>query len=125
MATKQATTSISLKAAGDLSTKQHLFMKVSAAQTVTTCTATTDLAVGVLNNKPDAAGKAAEVDIAGTTKVVAGAAIAAGAKVAPMASGKAQTAVSTQTPRGVALEAAVADGEIIEILLIDGGVPLA
>lgn len=125
MATKQATTSITLKAAADLSTKQHLFMELSAAQTVNTCNAITDVAVGVLNNKPDAAGKAAEVDIAGTTKVVAGAAISAGARVAPMASGKAQTAVSTQFPRGIALEAAAADGDIIEILLIDGGVPLA
>ncbi len=118
MATKQATVSISLKAAADLSLKQHLFVELTAAQTVNVCNATTDLAIGVLNNKPDAAGKAAEVDILGTTKVVAGAAIAAGARVSPTAAGKAQTTVATQFPRGVALEAAGADGDIIEILLL-------
>lgn len=118
MATKQAAISISLKAAADLSTKQHYFVELSAAQTVNVCNATTDKAVGVLNNKPTAADKAAEVDILGTTKVVAGAAIAAGALVAPTAAGKAQTAVATQYARGMALEAAGADGDIIEILLL-------
>jgi hypothetical protein len=125
MATKQATISISLKAAADLSTKQHLFVELTAAQTVNVCNATTDLAIGVLNNKPDAAGKAAEVDILGTTKVVASAALAAGTKVAPTAAGKAQAAVSTQVPRAILLEASTADGDIVEALLIDGGVPLA
>lgn len=124
MATKQATQSLTLKAAADLSTKQHFFVKVTAAQSVNLCSAITDVAIGVLNNKPDAANKAAEVDVSGTTKVVAGAAIAAGARVAPMASGKAQTAASTQVPRGIALDAAAADGDVIEIFLIDGGVPL-
>ncbi len=124
MATSENTTTISKKAAGDLSTKQYLFMKVSAAQTVDTCAATTDKAIGVLQDKPAAAGRNAAVAVHGTTKVVAGAAIAAGAYVAPMASGKAQTAVSTQFPRGLALEAAAADGDIIEILLLGSGVPL-
>lgn len=125
MATTQAEKSITLKAAADLSTNQGYFVEVTAAQTVNVCNAITDIAVGVLRNKPDAAGKAAEVAIEGTTKVIAGAAIAAGAKVAPMASGKAQTAASTQFPRGIALDAAGADGDEIEILLLTTGAPLA
>jgi hypothetical protein len=124
MATQEKTVTITKKAAGDLSTKQYLFMKVSAAQTVDTCAAITDKSLGVLQDKPTAAGKDAAVAVDGTTKVIAGAAITAGAFVAPMASGKAQTAVSTQYPRGQALDTAVNDGDIIEILLVSGGVPL-
>lgn len=117
MATSESTLSISKKAAGDLSAKQYLFMKMSADNTVDTCAAITDIAVGVLQNDPSAAGKPATVAVMGTTKVVAGAAIAVGAAVAPTAAGKAQTAVGTQYPRGIALEAAAADGDVIEILL--------
>lgn len=124
MASNESTKCISKKAAGDLSTKQYLFMKLSAAQTVDTCAATTDKSLGVLQDKPSAAGKDASIAVDGTTKVVASGVIAFGAYVAPTAAGKAQTAVSTQYPRGQALEAATADGDIIEILLIAGGVPL-
>ncbi len=124
MSTTQATTSISLLAAVDLSTKQNLFVEVTAAQTVNVCNAITDVAVGVLRNKP-LAGQAAEVAILGTATVIAGAAIAAGAKVAPTAAGKAQTAVSTQYSRGIALTAAAADGDEIEVLLLPAGAPLA
>jgi hypothetical protein len=118
MATQESTLNITKKAAGDLSAKQYLFMKLSAAQTVDTCSAVTDKSVGVLQNDPSAAGQVAVVAVAGTTKVIAGAAIAAGALVGPTAAGKAQTAVATQYARGVALEAAGADGDIIEILLV-------
>jgi len=118
MATKQATISITLKANADLSTKQHLFVELTAAQTVDVTNAITDKAVGVLNNKPDAAGKAAEVDILGTTKVVCSAALAAGTLVGPTAAGKAQAAVSTQYARGMLLEASTADGDIVEMLLL-------
>lgn len=125
MATTQKEVLVSMLAAADLSTKQFLFVEETAAHTVNVTNAITDKAVGVLTNKPDTAGKVATVAVGGTTKVIAGAAIVAGAYVAPMATGKAQTAVSTQYPRGQALDAAGADGDIIEILLIDGGVPLA
>lgn len=123
MATQQNTQLISQLAAADLSAKQFYFVEETAAKTVNACNAITDIAVGVLQNKPTQ-GQAASVAIDGTTKVVAGAAIAVGAKVAPMATGKAQTAASTQFPRGVALEAAAADGDLIEILLITSGAAL-
>jgi hypothetical protein len=118
MATQESTLVFTAKAAGDLSSAQYLFQKLSAAKTVTTCAGTTDKSVGVLQNDPGAAGLPAVVAFAGTSKVVAGAAISVGALVAPMASGKAQTSASTQYARGIALEAAGADGDIIEILLI-------
>jgi hypothetical protein len=106
------------KAAGDLSAAQYLFQKVSAAQTVTTCTAITDKAVGVLQNNPKNAGEDAVVAIGGTTKVIASAAIGAGVVVAPDATGKAQIAVSTQYGRGLSIDAAGGASEKIEILLI-------
>ena len=118
MATQNPKLLPGLKAAGDLSAKQYLFMKLSADHTVTTCTATTDKAIGVLQNDPSTAGEDAAVADEGTTKVVAGAAIAVGALVAPTATGKAQTAVATQYARGMALEPADAVGDIIEIKLM-------
>jgi hypothetical protein len=125
MATQENTANISKKANADLSTKQYLFVKETAANTVDVCSAITDKAIGVLQDKPAAAGRSCAVAFDGTSKVVAGAAITVGAAVAPMASGKAQTAVSTQFPRGIALEGTTnGDGDIIEILLIAGGVPL-
>lgn len=118
MASNQDTCTLTLKAAGDLSAKQYLFVELSAAQTVDACNATTDKSLGVLQNDPGAAGLPAVVAYAGTTKVIAGGAISAGANVAPTSAGKAQTAVATQYARGVALEAASSDGDIIEILLL-------
>lgn len=124
MATQQNTQLISQLAGADLSGSQFLFVKESAAKTVNVCSAITDEALGVLQNKPTQ-GQAASVAIDGTAKVKAGGVIAFGAKVAPMASGKAQVAASTQFPRGIALEAAAADGDLIEIALIPSGAPLA
>lgn len=128
MATQSPNDLKTYKTVTDLTGKQYLCMKLSAAQTVDTCSAVTDPAVGVLQNDPNGSASApadAVVAIQGTTKVIAGAAIAAGAKVAPMASGKVQTAVSTQHPLGQALEAAGADGDLIEVLLARTLTPLA
>lgn len=124
MATQENTTCISYKAAADQSAAQYLFLKQTAANTAGVCAAITDVAIGVQQDAPAAAGRNCSVAIAGTTKVVAGGVIAQGARVAPTAAGKAQTAVSTQFPRGIAKEASTADGDVIEIILIDGGVPL-
>lgn len=106
-----------LTASADCSAKQYHFVEMTAARTITFCGAITDKAIGVLQNDPISGG-AATVAAFGTTKVVAGAAIAAGALVAPTTAGKAQTAVSTQVPRGIAIDAAGADGDVIEILLV-------
>lgn len=108
----------SFLAAADLSTKQYYFVKFTAARTVNLCTAITDLAVGVLQDDPAAAGRPCGVAVYGTTKLVAAAAIAAGVRVAPTAASKAQTAVGTQFPRGFAITAAAGDTEIFECLLL-------
>jgi hypothetical protein len=58
------------------------------------------------------------VDVLGTTVVEAGAAINAGATVKSNAAGKAITWASSGAKVGLALGAAGADGDLIEILLI-------
>lgn len=109
-----------LTASADLSAKQWLFVKVSGAGTVTVCAASTDVPVGVLQNKPTS-GQEAEIDMDGITKVVAGAAVSAGAEVMSDANGKAITAATAGNRiAGVALSAAGGAGEIIAIKLYAG-----
>lgn len=128
MATQSPNDLKTYKCTTDLTAKQYLCMKLSGVQTVDTCAAITDVAVGVLQNDPNGTlgpgFSDAVVADRGNTKVIAGAAITAGAKVAPMASGKVQTAASTQHPIGQALETAVNDGDLIEIRLAPTLTPL-
>lgn len=51
-------------------------------------------------------------------RLVASAAIAAGAKVSSAAAGKIQTVGSTTNPIGLALQAAAADNDVIDVLFI-------
>lgn len=108
-------------AAGDLSAKQYLFMEVTTGA-VDAANAAGDFAVGVLTNKPAAAGREANVVMLGPTKVVAGAAITAGALVTTTAAGKAITvspngggADAGKAILGRAMVDAAADGDIIGI----------
>lgn len=117
MATQEDTQCLTATAGADLSASQYLFVKAAAAKTVVVASAITDVTLGVLQNDPTS-GLPASVAYAGTTKVIAGAAIAVNARVAPTAAGKAQTAVATQYARGIALTAAAADGDVIEVALI-------
>ena len=105
-----------LVASGDLSAAQFLFMTVSATGAALN---TTDAGIvdGVLQNKPDALGKEATVAFSGVSKVVAGAAITAGALVKSDTAGKAITATTGDEVAGRAIEAAAADGNIISVLL--------
>lgn len=64
-----------------------------------------------------AIGDAVAVDVIGTTTVEASAAIAAGAQIEVAANGKAAT-LDAGVAVGRALEAAGADGDMIEVLLI-------
>lgn len=91
----------------------------SDADHIAVCSAVTDVPIGICTDEADAAEEPVNVALFGsaenTRKVVAGAAINAGALVATMASGKVQTAVATQYPIGRAITAAAADGDVIEI----------
>lgn len=109
-----------LTASADLSSSQFLFVKASGVGTVAVCAASTDAPIGVLQNKPTS-GQEAEIVNGGITKVVAGAAVTAGAEVMSNASGQAITAATAGNRiAGVALETATASGQIIAVLLYAG-----
>lgn len=61
----------------------------------------------------------------GTTKMIAAAAIAADAIVYTAASGKVSVSASTAYPLGIALEAATADGDVIEVMPLVGETAVA
>lgn len=105
---------ITLEAGVDLSAKQYFFMSVSSDGQIDPC-GDGATAVGVLQNDPAAAGRAAEVCINGVTKVSAGGTIAAGAEVASDAAGEAVTAATGDVILGIALQAAT-DGDIISMV---------
>lgn len=104
------------KAAGDLSAKQFYFVKLSAADTVDVCSAATDKAVGVLQNKPDAANKAAEVMLLGVSKVSSDAALSRMDLIGPSADGQADAKTpgtdTTEYVHGMVLEASGGAGQL-------------
>jgi hypothetical protein len=64
-------------ASGDLSSAQYKFVELTTGQ-LTVCNAAGDFALGVLTNKPAAAGRSGNVVIFGPTKVKCGGAVTAG-----------------------------------------------
>lgn len=108
-----------LLAGENLAAKQFYFVKLaSTAGEVVVCNATTDVALGVLQNAP-ADGEPAEVRAVGVTKVVCGStAVTAGALVGWNAESQANVRTATGSRfAGVAIEASSADGDIIPMLL--------
>lgn len=118
MATERPVLIRTFKAAADLSAKQYHFVEITAANTVNACNAATDIPIGVLQNKPDAAGKPAEVMMLGISKVVADGTLTAGALLGTSADGQgdAKTAGTDTTEYicGRCIVAASGAGEIVE-----------
>jgi hypothetical protein len=79
---------VSLLAAGDLSSYQYRFVKMSADNTVTVC-GNTEKAIGILQNKPNAAGKVARVRVFGVSRVEMHTTCAYGDYVGSQANGEA------------------------------------
>jgi hypothetical protein len=102
-------------------------VRLTAAQTIDRVSASTQLAVGVVQESVDVAkvatGKVAvDVRVQGISRCTAGAAIAIGAEVMFNAVGKVITAATTgNRVCGVALQAAGADNDQIDVELIKGG----
>ncbi len=120
MAVEESLRTITREAAADLSTKQYFLMAIDGNGQA--AVAGDGVPAYPLQDDPDAQGKAASLGFSGTSKVVAGAAIAAGADVASDANGKAKTSASGDHILGVALEPAAADLEVIEYLVDRGGI---
>jgi hypothetical protein len=88
-----------LTAAGDLSTKQYYFVKLASAKTVTVCTAVTDKPIGVLQNKPSAAGQAAEIVAIGVTKLSGDANLNFGDSIGTSVDGQAAAYTASDTTK--------------------------
>lgn len=125
MSTQAIVQSINQTAGADLSAADKLYsaVKLSGDNTVVLATAGTDKIIGVLQNRP-VQGEAAAVAVFGKVKMVASAAISAGAYVTATAGGQ---AVATTTPGhwviGIALTTAANANEVIEVLIQHTRVP--
>lgn len=106
------------RAAGEsLASAQFYIVQQNASGDIEIGEGATDLLVGVLQNAP-ASGEQATYRFLGTSKVVASGAISIGDWVTSDASGKATTTTTDKdVVVGRALQAAAADGDIIEIQL--------
>ena len=114
----------SFKADGDLSGKQFYFVKLTAnPREVGVCDGVTDKPIGILQNKPDAAGKAAEVMVIGRSKISSDAALNEGEAIGTSTDGqgvaKTQTTSgnSTHYVVGTCTAASGAAGEMAEIII--------
>lgn len=108
---------LSIPAGADLSAKQYNFVKMSGTGVILVAAAT-DIPIGVLLNDPES-GETAAVAVSGVVKLVASAAITAGATIGTTATGTAVTlAAGTDTTKyivGRAITAAGAAGDIITV----------
>ena len=120
MALEEVLTSITLPVATDYSAKQYYCMDVNTSGQAVLVAAAGARVVGVLQNNPDTAGYAGTVAIEGCTKVVAGAAITAGAILMSDTDGTVITATGTDAITvGIALETA-ADGATFRMMFQAG-----
>jgi ribosomal protein S12 len=109
---------IGVEAAADLSSVQFHVVRVVSNNAVNVASQNSVMrAVGVLQDTPNAATRAARVAVDGESFVIAGASYAAGVPVTHNSSGRAIAATSGLCVIGYALEAAVADGDMVRILL--------
>jgi len=116
MAVQEQVNSISLPANADLSASQFCFVTLNTSGKLILPAAGGDC-IGILQDKPDAADRIAQVAMLGTSgrlKVIAAATLTAGVKVQADAAGKAIAALTGDHVLGTTLTAAVS-GELIEI----------
>lgn len=115
MAYEEALKTISYPASGDLSASQYCFVHVTGSQLAVSGVAGNP--IGVLQDKPAAAGRPGSVAVEGVTKVRAGGSITVGAEVVCGASGFAYgSGTDAENTMGVALETMSAGG-IFSMLL--------
>jgi len=119
---------ISLEANSDMSADQYKPVNVVVGTVdfrveVATDNAT-DRVVGVLQNKPSGAGRAATVQVSGISRMIASAAISAGKLVCPTTSGRVQEATTGDVSMGVLLDSPGAAGDICSVLLLPSHGPV-
>lgn len=122
MSAQEQLQSITLEAGGDLSAGQFRFVEIASDGQVDLVSSAGGNAIGVLQNDPDAAGKAATVGYAGRAKIVIGTGdIVTGNVVQSDASGEAILATTADQVLGRCLVGGSA-GELCEVLLYNAGI---
>ncbi|OHD25655.1 MAG: hypothetical protein A2Y38_01650 [Spirochaetes bacterium GWB1_59_5] len=125
MATEQKILDMTYEAGEDLSSDQYRFVMLGSDGKVRRPDSVTEVAHGVLQNAPDASGKAAVVRIIGISKVQAGGAVALGDFVVAEYVGAADagkgiaSAAAYNHARGICVEAASAEDDLAGVLLLD------
>ncbi len=120
-AVQQIADPFSLPAAADLSSYQYCLVKMNGSGAVTYCTAATDEAIGVLQNKPDAAGQACEICGVGPTKIKVGAAVTEQTRGSADSTGRGVTQSTANDPAPLLfLEGASAANQIVAALFQPG-----
>ena len=113
--------SITLPAAADLSAHQYKFVKLNSSGQVAAIAAATDIPLGVLQDKPNAAGAAAEVAVIGVTKLQGDADLVRGNLIGTSADGQADAKTpgtdTTEYVVGQVLEDNSAAGGLITALI--------
>lgn len=114
---------VTFKAAGDLSSKQFYFVKLDADGKVEACGAN-EVSIGILQNKPDVEDKAARVRIGGTSKLVMNETCDEGEAITSTSAGDGEVVDAGDEYFGaIALEAATAQDDVIEVLITHAYAP--
>jgi len=120
-------TAVSTYASSDVNGVQAFrFVRLTASQTIDRCSAITQVPLGVVQENVDVAkvalGKVvANVRLVGISRVTAGAAVAINSEVSTDTTGRAIVAATTSRVAGIALQAAAAAGDQIDVLLVPAG----
>lgn len=108
--------SITLEAGSDLSAGQYKAVNVASDEQIDLVAVKGAKVLGILQDKPAAAGRAANVGVEGVSKVLAGAAVAAGVEVIVDATSRViATDAADQYILGTALTTAAAAGDVIAV----------
>ena len=103
------------KAGADLSAVQYKFVKFDGSGDIIVAAAITDVCLGVLQNKPDAAGQNAIVMMDGITKMQAGGTITRADIIGTATDGQAQAVAATNKAYGVALDGVTNAAELFSM----------
>ena len=125
MATEHGILDLSYPAAGDLSTKQFYPVQMLSTGRVNTISTTTTAAIGILQDDPDAAGRACAVRLVGESKMIVDGGvnpIYPGYRLGMATNGGGvMTTTANQEVIAIALEQSTAAGDIISVLILPGG----
>lgn len=117
MAFSQPILEVSYKAYTDLSSYQYCFVKETDADTVTVA-GNNERSIGILQNKPTAAGREAVVMVLGLSLLKVNEPIAIGKMITPYTGGLGEIAdAAGEWVNAIAKEAATAQNDIITVLL--------